>query len=416
MIYVLAVIGGMATAMAVYFRSMAWRAESEVFDRTLERDEALGRLECARRSLQPLQWAYDFNQGYLDLPHADAAASARMRHYLAALYSDLQDALGLDDVQMAEVRDRMRMTDPPRRLPKYPQIPPYLATPEDAVQRGVGPATVETAREMAEDWRSKAERLQEEARDARQEAATEATLDQAAAEVAGTAAAVNAEVANFERCNTRFTCADGAGCIGHCGNDVGTKPPWTLESVQDGAGPWAVVLDWENEDRVQRTRSIVIPGSHALALAQKRGETLADGWSPELRLALPWRDLDVRPQVGAVVTILGPYDDETKNEAWMVTEIMDGHLALVPFEPGAMRLLAEVLGPMATGLEKAVAAGHPSVALVPDSGTPGRSVLVCDDGHRFEVDISADDETAASIGERGIECPTCGAALRLGTS
>lgn len=55
----------------------------------------------------------------------------RLRHFLIGVIGSIQQALELDDRQMAEAIERM--PDPPRRIPTRVQAPPYLAGPEDVI-------------------------------------------------------------------------------------------------------------------------------------------------------------------------------------------------------------------------------------------------------------------------------------------
>lgn len=86
------------------------------------------RLNHARSTVAPLAWSWDIVEaGSLDglLP----VAVTRLRHFLVSAFSSIQQAADMDDLAMAETMERV--PEPPRRLPRYPQVPPYLASPED---------------------------------------------------------------------------------------------------------------------------------------------------------------------------------------------------------------------------------------------------------------------------------------------
>ena len=80
------------------------------------------RQEAALRSMvTPLAWVHLSNVDDRLVRHGAAAAFEAVRMGLAL---DLDEMGGL----MSEV------PDPPRRMPRYPQVPPYLARPEDVAQ------------------------------------------------------------------------------------------------------------------------------------------------------------------------------------------------------------------------------------------------------------------------------------------
>ncbi len=97
-------------------------AQAAVFERT--RIE-----ERTRDLLVPLGWIWD----HLDADLRDLVPDARLRLYLVATYSTIQEALQADDLEMAEAMEAARLHDAPRRMPRYPQVPAFLARPEDAV-------------------------------------------------------------------------------------------------------------------------------------------------------------------------------------------------------------------------------------------------------------------------------------------
>lgn len=319
MIYALAIFAAFMAALAVYSRGRLVEAESEAFDakgQMMDAQEELARTKDAvRRLTVPLGWAYVLPSVY-DHPE-NVNPMRELRHYLVAIYAEVQDALHADDVQMAEVRDQAAMVDPPRRLPRYPQVPPYLATVEDALGLGVAPATVETAREMAAEYRGLSDRMRAEVKaDERQEAATEATLRQVAADVAQEAPEVNRDI---EAAQTALERARAAGHPSAEGVSSEAVEYYRVPGFDRVASSWA--SSWMSSRRSRRT-------------------------SP--------------PGGGAARNIFPPSD----------------------------------------------------LDLVPDSGAPGRTVLTCEEGHRFEAMLGRDEEVIASIDTAGIECPTCGATLR----
>jgi hypothetical protein len=134
-------------------------AEQEAFDRAWERDAYLDQRDEAWAALRglavPLGWAYAMNEQAG--PTVDIGAVRRFRQYLASIYSYVQMGLTYTDVQMAELRDECALADAPRRMPRYPQVPPYLATPEDVARVGLSPEriAVEDAGQFAQEWRDR---------------------------------------------------------------------------------------------------------------------------------------------------------------------------------------------------------------------------------------------------------------------
>ena len=124
----LALLAGLAVlGLAIAYLNRK-RLEAMAHARTLDAELAGLRVEAKRRSdaladvLTPITWAWEeFDGGDL-----------RLRHHLTQALTTLQAGLAADDVEMT---DRMaEVQDPPRRLPKYPQVPAFLATPEDVAQ------------------------------------------------------------------------------------------------------------------------------------------------------------------------------------------------------------------------------------------------------------------------------------------
>lgn len=87
------------------------------------RNEAKRRAAALTEVVTPLSWAWD---------EFGAEGDSRLRHHLTQALVTVQGGLAADDVEMT---DRMaEVPDAPRRLPRYPQVPPFLATPEDVAQ------------------------------------------------------------------------------------------------------------------------------------------------------------------------------------------------------------------------------------------------------------------------------------------
>lgn len=141
--------------------------------RDLEREQAftVGRLahaefEVARLTqhaedlLVPLTWTWDAVETLAETttqvpPHS--GDTVRLRHYLLACFQEIQKTLLQDDVEMTETMAEARSATPPRRLPRYPQTPPYLARPEDVA----GVAAIQAPRltdveaaKIEADWRA----------------------------------------------------------------------------------------------------------------------------------------------------------------------------------------------------------------------------------------------------------------------
>lgn len=120
--YVLAAAFLIAAASTLY-----WFRQAERVRRRLDESQAnlhrAAEVEArakghVERMVVPLTWAWIEGQ---DDP--------RLRHALIAAFSEVQAILAVEDVEMA---DRIEAApEPPRRLPRYAPVPPYLATPED---------------------------------------------------------------------------------------------------------------------------------------------------------------------------------------------------------------------------------------------------------------------------------------------
>lgn len=134
----------------------------------VEKQAAVERLTLVRDSIRstliPLVWALDeADPDRGDLNRDARGLQVRLRYYLHQAIVEVQTALGEDDMKMSETIVQVRDVLPPRRLPRYPQVPPYLATPEDVahVDQGVrrvmdaipGPGNVEVPEQVVEEAR-----------------------------------------------------------------------------------------------------------------------------------------------------------------------------------------------------------------------------------------------------------------------
>lgn len=100
----------------------------ETLDRTRTRLEA---------TLTSMVWTFRWSE---------QEAAERPRAYMAHGIEYVRQALDVDFVRMGEIIEEIEATYvPPRRMPRYPQIPPYLAGEADVVKmptHGVIPGTV----------------------------------------------------------------------------------------------------------------------------------------------------------------------------------------------------------------------------------------------------------------------------------
>ena len=124
-----ALLAGLAVLALAFAFVNRKRLESTAHARTLEAELTGLRVEAKRRSdalndvLTPITWAWN---------EWAVGDDPRLRHHLTQALVSVQAGLAADDVEMT---DRMaEVPDAPRRLPKYPQVPAFLATPEDVAQ------------------------------------------------------------------------------------------------------------------------------------------------------------------------------------------------------------------------------------------------------------------------------------------
>lgn len=101
------------------------RLRRELGTRSSEVDNLVCRVQDA---LVPLRWSWSLLS---DPGYTLSSTATRLRHHLALVVIGLQKALGWNDFTMAEWLDTV--PEPPRRLPRYPVVPAYLASAEDAV-------------------------------------------------------------------------------------------------------------------------------------------------------------------------------------------------------------------------------------------------------------------------------------------
>lgn len=117
---ILATLTVVALAAAELLRREAVKNEKALLKAESELRHARADIHGA---ILPLVWMLDLQE---DQP--------RIGTYATTALVSVRDALGATDVEMADLVDHARLVGPPRRLPKYPQTPPFLATPEDVVR------------------------------------------------------------------------------------------------------------------------------------------------------------------------------------------------------------------------------------------------------------------------------------------
>lgn len=115
------------TGVAVQQKGEAEKAKE---DAEMRAGYADARLQAAREALVPMAHAWDHVETRTFENMVEE--SSVLRHFLVATFRSIQDATGLDDLEMAEALEAA--PEPPRRLPKYPQVPTYLASPEDVTR------------------------------------------------------------------------------------------------------------------------------------------------------------------------------------------------------------------------------------------------------------------------------------------
>lgn len=103
------------------------KAEEARDDALAVANDATFRLNRAREAIAPLSWAWDVVETMTG--GVGGTVATKLRHYLVSAFSSIQMAADLDDLGMAETMETV--PEPPRRLPRYPQVPPYLASPAD---------------------------------------------------------------------------------------------------------------------------------------------------------------------------------------------------------------------------------------------------------------------------------------------
>lgn len=111
------------TVVAVHQKMKAEEARDEA---QKEAGDASVRLQSAAQAVVPLTWAWDVVESSVA---GETPSVQKLRHYLVNAFTSLQLALDRDDLAMTEAMESV--PEPPRRLPRYPQVPPYLASPAD---------------------------------------------------------------------------------------------------------------------------------------------------------------------------------------------------------------------------------------------------------------------------------------------
>lgn len=430
----LAVVLAVMSAIAWRLRSDVIEAQSEAFDAAWTRDVALGDKDRAMAALRallvPLGWTYEMVMDQADV-HPEFVA--RLRVYLHAIYGDVQGGLFATDVEMAEHRDAAALMDPPRRLPRYPQVPPYLATVEDVagVPSISKPMTPEQGEEFARQWREAdeaggrgrsmilgdgAEHFDPhgtpiEALDARQEEATDALLEQAARDAAQVAPRINADVAAAER---------------------------SLAPV-DGSVTAEDEYQIVYQDEEGRPSAFVVPVWHGLATAFSEGRAWADilGLEHDARTPFQTAIPVVLPEGQTRLSIRS----QTEENHWWGFDVVrvEGGVSIVQAQPRIVQRVVDGLSAEGDldqwtkeGTERLLRA-----VLRPDAGEVDAVVIECDNGHRFtEVPLaetvltfdpsdmpdedhladalvaSVKDQVAEGIRAAGWPCPECGQMMR----
>lgn len=492
---------------ALYYRGQATTAEAEAMRLTNELIPGWEATEALRDMGVPLGWAYNL---VMDIGQEHPEFVARARAYLVPLYLLIQRGIQATDVEMATYRDDAALIDPPRRLPKYPIIPPYLATVEDVAgvpgMLQAGPVSVEDAARFAETWRAKAaeighpsvlgEGVSSEAieyhkvsgfedvqpcvpgvasaealgmtpcfkgwtwspeRDDYQrplcgncarplhpddgtpighrsedtdedgvftttfseavtewamrtaDSPTEAQLDRLLAEVFPEGGPV------AERVKERVTALSrdlAHHPLGESGPEPVAIPEGTTEFIVPAAAQeWARVTShealeadyqviYQGDDGI--ARAMVLPYRHALATFHAGGGSWFDIMGgPPVEYLLP-----LALEVGDRLSI-----KDTGNHWWPfdVAQKVDAHVFRQEGLEHGVRAVAR-LTPHAPAAHRPVVAQED---LEPDTGTPGREVLVCDVGHRWEVaPVDNPVRGSAPIILVGWPCPTCRLPLR----
>lgn len=144
-VILVSILGLMALAIGLAFRSrdLALELAEAKADADANAFEVARLTQHAEDLLVPLTWTWD---------HVEAdpveGFGPRLRAYLVACYLEVQKMVLKDDVEMADVMVEAREHPQPRRLPTRPQVPPFLARPEDVA--GVGIITAPRAMTEAE--------------------------------------------------------------------------------------------------------------------------------------------------------------------------------------------------------------------------------------------------------------------------
>lgn len=130
-LFLLAILGALLALVVLIVsrdRDLAQDVEEAKAETIAHEFEEARLRQHAESVLIPLGWIRDLigaEAGDVLLP------AARLQAYLTQAYVEVQLSLLLDDVEMTDLVHDATAILPPRRLPKYPQTPPFLATPED---------------------------------------------------------------------------------------------------------------------------------------------------------------------------------------------------------------------------------------------------------------------------------------------
>lgn len=124
---ILAVLFLATAGLAVHRQQEAEKALDDAWEHAADLER---QLRATAGMVDPLTWIWN---------HVETRTFENMveeshvvRHHLVNAFVSLRLALDLDDEEMAQVIEMA--AEPPRRLPRYPQVPPFLASPEDAAQ------------------------------------------------------------------------------------------------------------------------------------------------------------------------------------------------------------------------------------------------------------------------------------------
>lgn len=150
---VFVLLGGLAIGLAFRVQDLQGEAATLAVEKASAEFEVARLTQHAEDLLVPLTWTYDHVEAIGE--HEPASTFGRLRAYLVACYLEVQKMILKDDVEMTDAMAEARSAQPPRRLPRYPQTPPFLARPEDAagiISIQGSPLTEDNLRRIAQEW------------------------------------------------------------------------------------------------------------------------------------------------------------------------------------------------------------------------------------------------------------------------